>query len=67
MLEKEVLEYNPLCKCKSCTGEGLGWIQHLTKEQTNRRLDRLCAERERELFEVGLLDNYQLMYYGRKP
>ncbi|WCO82199.1 hypothetical protein vBPpSSYP_217 [Pseudomonas phage vB_PpS_SYP] len=38
-------EYNPLCPCKQCTGKGLGWIQHLTPEQSYQRLDRLMKER----------------------
>jgi hypothetical protein len=44
--------YNPLCPCKQCTGEGLGWIKHLTPAQAKARLDRLERERERREMEV---------------
>ena len=36
-----------LCKCKECTGEGLGWIKHLTDDEIRERLDRLAREREK--------------------
>lgn len=49
-------EFNPLCKCKRCTGEGLGWIEHLTKRQSQIRLARLEAERERWIEYDGLTE-----------
>lgn len=36
-------EYNPDCRCKQCTGEGLGWVKHVTKAATLYR--RKKAER----------------------
>lgn len=60
-------EYNPLCKCMECTGEGLGWIAHITQEQSKKRLDRDCRERELYLLEMNLLDPYQQTYFGIKP
>lgn len=35
--------YNPACRCKQCTGEGLGWIKHVTKAASDYR--RKKAER----------------------
>lgn len=29
--------FNPDCKCKKCTGQGLGWIKHLSKAQAKIR------------------------------
>ena len=52
-------EYNPLCPCKQCTGEGLGWIKHLTPQQSQQRLDRLQRERDWQIaknnYEVGII------------
>lgn len=60
-------EYNPLCKCVECTGEGLGWIAHIAQEQSKKKLDRACKERELYLSEMRILDPYQQMYFGIKP
>lgn len=40
-------EYNMFCPCLACSGKGLGWIKHLTLEQSMERLDRLAREREK--------------------
>ncbi|MND53805.1 hypothetical protein D3C80_448520 [compost metagenome] len=29
------------CNCKSCTGNGLGWMKHLTPQQLGARTRRL--------------------------
>lgn len=42
-------EFNPLCKCKQCTGEGLGWIKHITKHQSNARFLREARERKKQI------------------
>jgi hypothetical protein len=63
----EERQYNPLCKCKECTGEGLGWITHATSELSKKRLDKSCRERELHLLEMNLLDPCQRIYLGIKP
>ena len=59
--------YNPLCKCKECTGEGIGWITHTSPEQSKKRLDKACKERELHLLEMNLLDPCPRVYLGIKP
>jgi hypothetical protein len=43
---EEVKPYN-LCKCRECTGTGLGWLRHMSQKEQQERHDRLQREHNR--------------------
>jgi hypothetical protein len=47
---EEVKPYN-LCKCRECTGTGLGWIKHLSPKEEGQKRRRM----RKQMYSYGIL------------